>query len=471
MITYIFLFILSFVVRLIKLDQSLWLDEGASVMFSHLPSDQFWQSLRGDFHPPLYYLVLRFINLYFGDNLIYLRLFSVLVGSLTVVVFASLLKLIFINTSLGRGKFRLPLFLSGGLLLSLNPLHIYYSQEIRMYALSALFSVLSWRLLLRPNNAKLFGHFLVNLLGIFTFYPLIFNLISQIVYLIFVDRQSLPKVIWYSFISLFIFLPWLPIFLDQLRGGGYLASVLSGWGNLSGIVSLKSLILIAIKFQIGRISLYPKPFYEAVSVLLILFQFFILFLSIRRPSLPLWFFLVIPIFLATLISLRSPMLGYWRFIFVLPPLLGLMVYGLQLLPLDLGVTNLMFLVVIYLFSLVTYFSNPAFQREDWRGLSKSLPEDGVLLVSFPEAFAPLKYYLPGSAVVPLQFSVGRNRTDWDIYLPRTLDRASTIWVSDYLISLTNPSREIFDWLEGHNYTLLGQKTFNGLGSVYRYQKP
>lgn len=471
MIFYLFLFLVSISIRLVNLDQSLWLDEGASVMFARLPFSQFFNSLKGDFHPPTYYLILRFVRSIFGDNIINYRLFSVVVGSLTVVFFASLLKSIFLNTSLGRGRFRLPLYFAGGLLMALNPLHVYYSQEVRMYALSALLSVVSWRLLIKPSNLKLFANFVVNLISVFTFYPLIFNLVAQLLYLIFVDRRNLSKFLWYQTLIGLAFLFWSPVLISQLKGGGYITSSLRGWSSLSGIVSFKSLALIFIKFHIGRITLYPKMFYALIAVILILFQASVLFLSIRRPSLSLWFFLIIPLILGLLISIKSPMMGYWRFVFVLPALLGLIVYGLELMPFDLGVVNLAFILMVYVFSLFTYFTNQNFQREDWRGLSASLPERGTLLVSFPEAFAPLKYYLPQNSVIPLQSKVGKNRDDWDVYLPSVLKNSSTIWVSEYLMELTDPNKDILSWMVKHNYSLLGQKNFHGVGIVYKYQKP
>jgi len=60
--------VLGFVLRLTLSNQSFWLDEGASIMFGKLPTAQLIESIKTDFHPPLYYSLLHFW-LPFADKL------------------------------------------------------------------------------------------------------------------------------------------------------------------------------------------------------------------------------------------------------------------------------------------------------------------------------------------------------------------------------------------------------------------
>lgn len=455
---------------MVKLDQSLWLDEGSTIQFATMTLSKLFESLKGDFHPPFYYLLIRQIFIFFGTNLLYARLVSVFFGSLTVVFFTSLLKKIFLNTRLGFGKRSIPLFWAGGFLLTINPLLVYYSQEIRSYSLSTFLAVLSWWFLLKRNNVGLFGWFIVQILSIFTFYGLVFNLIASLLYLFFDDKKLFLKASWYGFLVLFIFLFWLPTFFIQLKGGGYLTTVLPGWKELSGTAGIKPLSLLVIKLHLGHISLTPQNLYNFVAILIICYQSFLFLLSIRRPAMPFWFWFFIPLSMGLLISLKSPMMGYWRFLFIAPPAIGLITYGLQLLPNNLGLANFYISLIFYVICLFTYWQNPNFQREDWRGLASDV-QDKKLLISFPGQFAPLEYYLKKDQVIPLQISVGKNRPDWDKFLTNQIKSEKTFYYTDYLSSMTDPQRQILAWLNDRGFILIKQKSFIGLGSLYQFQKP
>lgn len=74
--------ILAFVLRLINLNQSFWLDEAAQVIESARPlSAQF--SIVSDFHPPLFHLILHFWMM-LGNSEVWIRLLPVSLGVATV---------------------------------------------------------------------------------------------------------------------------------------------------------------------------------------------------------------------------------------------------------------------------------------------------------------------------------------------------------------------------------------------------
>ncbi len=126
------LVLLGLALRLWQLDfQPLWWDEGYSVWFATHPLAQMAALTAEDIHPPLYYALLAgWIGL-LGPGPISLRLLSVLFGVLAIPA-------LYVA---GR-RFLGP---RGGLLaaglLAINPLHVYYSQEVRMYGLVALLSI------------------------------------------------------------------------------------------------------------------------------------------------------------------------------------------------------------------------------------------------------------------------------------------------------------------------------------------
>ena len=84
----VILFIIAFVIRLISLDQSLWLDEATTAVA--VQTHSFWnivtQFSPSDFHPPLYYLVMKIWTGIFGYSEVALRMSSVLFSMLAGLV-------------------------------------------------------------------------------------------------------------------------------------------------------------------------------------------------------------------------------------------------------------------------------------------------------------------------------------------------------------------------------------------------
>ncbi|MGQ9491745.1 MAG: glycosyltransferase family 39 protein [Anaerolineae bacterium] len=143
--------------RAARLDfQPLWWDEGYSVWFATHPLGQMAALTAEDIHPPLYYALLHgWIRLY-GTAPAALRLLSVVCGTLTIPA-------LYLAGRQLTGSRRMALLATA--LLAVNPLHIFYSQEIRMYGLVALLSVgvlaAAWRLFdtepRRPEDTERFA--------------------------------------------------------------------------------------------------------------------------------------------------------------------------------------------------------------------------------------------------------------------------------------------------------------------------
>ena len=121
---------LALVLRVINLNQSLWLDEAISALAvrDYSYSQIISAFIIGDTHPPLYYFILKAWSGAFGYWEPTLRVLSVIFGVLTVYVVYLIAK------KIGGKK----LGIVSSFLLAPAPLHIYYSQEIRMYSLSSL---------------------------------------------------------------------------------------------------------------------------------------------------------------------------------------------------------------------------------------------------------------------------------------------------------------------------------------------
>ncbi len=130
--------------RLWGLDRtSLWRDEGYTVVFTHLP----WRTLLGfdegyDVHPPLYYVLTKLVARALPDAIAG-RALSAVAGALTIVaLYACAARLLDRRAAL-----------VAALVLALAPLHLWYSQEARMYTLLGLFVTLALLALLGAAGA------------------------------------------------------------------------------------------------------------------------------------------------------------------------------------------------------------------------------------------------------------------------------------------------------------------------------
>jgi len=120
------LVLLAFGLRTWGLDaQSLWWDEGFSL---HLAGQGLRQIIYGDFHPPLYHLLLAGWIRIAGASDFAARFLSVLIGTLMVPLAYRLAAHLF-----DRRTARL-----AALLVAASPVLLWYSQEARMYELLAL---------------------------------------------------------------------------------------------------------------------------------------------------------------------------------------------------------------------------------------------------------------------------------------------------------------------------------------------
>lgn len=128
------LILLALALRAMRLSfQPLWWDEGYSVWFAHQPLVEMIRLTALDIHPPLYYALLAGWSRLPGFTPVPLRLFSVAVGVLAIP---------FIYLA-GRWLAGPRSGLLAAFLLAINPFHVFYSQEVRMYALAMLWGTLA----------------------------------------------------------------------------------------------------------------------------------------------------------------------------------------------------------------------------------------------------------------------------------------------------------------------------------------
>ena len=205
---------LGIVLRALHLEwQPLWWDEGYSIYVSTESLTQMLWLTAHDIHPPLYYALLHgWLTLWQSSEPLALRTFSVFVGGVTLPLFAWMIHTLFPQR-------RRPLLI-GAMLLVINPLHLYYSQEVRMYALALALGIAStifyWKLQTEkiPDKRKVhwIAYALTISLALYTLYYSSFLLIAHFAHLLWTSRRSFRSVLAALSAQIaagLLYLPWL----------------------------------------------------------------------------------------------------------------------------------------------------------------------------------------------------------------------------------------------------------------------
>ncbi len=471
---------IGFLLRLISLNQSLWLDEAINVLASKNYSliDLITQYARADFHPPGYFLLSWFWTKLFGYSEIAIRIPSVIFGVLTI----------WVTYLIGKKLVSKKLGIIAALLLCFNPLHISYSQEARMYSLAALAVSINILLLIKlAKGEKLKLIFLIasNLLVLGSDYVAYFIFPAQIIILfLFKKKQDVnfTNVIkkWFAALltALILGVWWLPIFFKQLNVGSVASAKLPTWKFVVGAFDFKTLPLTFVKFIIGRISLTNKLMYAAI--LLPVSALFVYLIGKGVKSLNVFSkkilitWIAIPPLIATLISFVVPVYSYFRVLFVLPGFILLVSAGILSFKFKFRYLFLTSVVFIEMFCSLVYLLNPVYQREDWKGLVTFLKVEApnsTILFESSGTLPPFDYYAVNGlkAKGALRDFPAKNKNDV-ADLQTLLADSKDLYLIDYLVDISDPNRLVAKELDNLEYKKQDIKNFNGVGFVYHYTK-
>src|SRR3990167_3456876 len=184
----LFIILIGFLLRLVNLDQSLWLDEAININF--VKSLSFKELILNyslsDLPPPLFHVLLKSWISLFGSSEIAIRFPSIIFGVGTV----------FITYLIGKKLFETKTALIASTLIATAPLHIYYSQEARMYMMAAFLASLSCyffiTILEKDSLISWFGFVTSTTLMLYSDY-LPYVLIPLFVFYLFINRRNITK--------------------------------------------------------------------------------------------------------------------------------------------------------------------------------------------------------------------------------------------------------------------------------------
>jgi mannosyltransferase len=449
--------VIGLVLRLVKLDQSFWLDEASQAQQSIMSVGEIWFHRTNDFQPPLFYLLSHYW-MQFSHTEIWLRLLPVTFGVLSIIAIYKLgneilkeEKIVLFGNTIQPG-------LIAAFLLAINPYLVYYSQEFRMYSLVVLLSIVAMYLLVKKSRLL----FVFNAILLYTHYSTVLLFLAQAVYIVVKEKKFKWFLVQLAGTAL-LFSPWLPQFFGQLHSGLNIDEYLPGWRSILTVPVLKSLPLILFKFVGGRINLLPKVVYGIYIVFILCVTALATILARKQKTfLRYWFWL--PIIASILISFKIPQTQPFRLLFTLPALLLMFTQAVAKFP-------KFFLTIFIYISLVgniTYYTRPRLQREQWRQAIEFLSaRNAVTILKFSDNFAPIAWYKPDLKTIPAVSTFPSNYDSVSNNLAmQTLP--NEVFVMDYLMELTDPQNNVSKSLEKLGYQLGNEYNFEGVGIIHQF---
>lgn len=476
--------------------QSLWGDEAISLgraigTLAEIAADARHEGTL----PPLYYLALHFWIQWAGTSEFALRFLSALEGTATAMfLFAAL------RVSAGSGAAT-----AGALLAATSPFLVYYSQETRMYAQSAMMATASTALFLRlathrgQNTARTYtAYVLVSAGAVLTHYFAGFVLLAHnaaVAALLLVQARrsrgspstllppatrtlaswSLSQIAiltllapWVVYVRQSLVVTALAVSRQSIRLDEIVETLLRVFSAGASVeAQTATTVGVAVAFlSIAALLLRPRQaaFWACALIVPVLATFYVSFTP--HTGWPRYFIAAAPAWLALAAIGLTALMAPWRRTCV-----DTRSRARAILPAVMSLATMAIIAVGTITSLRGYYTDPRYARPDWRGALammavESLPST-ALVVSGPAWLPELDYYHRG---VPARFDLPlTNLNDWPT-VERTLagiiSSRTGVWHLKYY-----PPDQDFDalteqWLANHAFRASGQWVENATVSYY-----
>lgn len=463
--------LIGLILRVINLNQSLWWDEAINVFYAK--SSDFWYFITtypiGDFHPPGYFFLIWIWGRLFDFSESIIRIPSVIFGILTIDI----------TFLIGRELFSRKIGLWGALFLALAPLHIYYSQEARMYAFAAFAVTISSYFLLKMVEGKKFsfwGYVLSICLVLYSDYVAYFILPAHLLFILAHHKRTFKKFLLAISLGIFTFLIWLPFFAKQIKNGIDTSNLISGWSSVVGGAGLKNLILLPAKVLVGRINIDNNLIYALLLGILSV-PYLIIFKKGTKAEKNnfLLFWLLIPPSFAFLVSFFLPVFNYFRLLFILPALYLLLAASLDRFNTKIRIVLMIWIVLFEILTTSLYIFNPKYHREDWKGavnfINQNANSKTLVLHKNKEIPAVFSYYaLPGIQSQPAFRKIPVQSENELADLAQITASFNRIFLFDYLVDITDSNRILEKQLMNLGFSRVKDYDFRGVGFIYEFEK-
>jgi mannosyltransferase len=468
--------------------RSLWFDEGFSLGIARLDWWNFAQIIvRREANMVLYYLLLRGWLL-FGHNEAFVRGLSALAGIGAVAAVYGL----------GRRLFNSHVGWTAALLLSVNALHVHYSQEARSYALVVLLVTLSSASLIaavQERSPRSWTWYTVwSILAVYAHFFALLVVAAQWTSLLWLRRAGdstrdsaaeRDLVDWPQFFTAarmfgYAMVPvvacglklgdspiaWVPPL--TLAGDWTTLVEFAGAHDLPASIALVSMALLALGLTAAGVATWRACHSQERSA--------------AWPLILLWCWLVIPFAVVIAASVFRPMLLARFMIICLPPLVLLVAAGFDSMPLTPRIAAVAGAVALAVLATVNSYSAPLKGHDDWRAASQfvfanAAPNDGAYFYTGQgrAAFDYYRWVADRPADAPTVICPAHPEPWRDLIpepLAEILPTVSTdhprVWLvlNQYITRAGNPdigSLAVRGWLvRQKHYSLVFEKHFDGI---------
>ena len=400
------LFILiGFGLRVMRLSfQPLWGDEGWSFYFATLPWPDMLAKTAADIHPPLYYALLHLWLQGAGGGPEVARFLSVGWGTLLIPVGYCL------GRWLEKDRQPGPIGLAVAGVISVAPMAIYYSQEVRMYGLVTLLGAVSTLLFVRLLDGRRGAFWPYSLITTFILYTHYYGLFIPACHgwVWLIRYRRIPKQPRTDLLKAMIgagllFLPWVIYSWSQLAHYVENKVTVEGYHSLGLGEFLNSYLTT---FSLGHLSDRLQPLHwGALGFVLLAFGGGVALWRSRSGG---WYliplYLLVPLICGWLVNLISPFTPRYfeRTLLIAAPAwwvlvaVGLVRLGRKQVLLGGLVASL--LLGANIVNLLDFYGLPRYPEADYRPLLATVSaiagEDDVLLASFQWQLGYYHAYLP-----------------------------------------------------------------------------
>jgi hypothetical protein len=425
--------------------QSLWRDEVDALRFAQLPLSEYVSIFSGPGqNGPLYFLLLRGWIALAGTSEFSLRYFSLLPGVLAAAL----------TFALGRRLFGARTGLIAGTLVATSPYLVWYSQEVKMYALILALALLSlyamrratsgqprsWVVVVVATSLAMYSHILAALL-----IPL------QMALLLVWRPSGRQGWTWAAGAFAALTLPYLPFVTwqwDMLRtpaDTGYsfyplpemLGVLLNGYSV--GLVPWGAELLLAVFGLLLLVGVGDQVAKRRVSI----------------AVLALW--LLLPVAMVYVVSLRRPLFTDRYLIWIAPAFYLLVALGIAALARAVRALGPVLLGLLLLFNLQgVHIQETTPFKSDFRAAAAYVAEriqpGDLVIFQIPYARHTFDYYYRGptyNATEGLWTNAGLSEDDADAMLRGQTQGYSVIWLVESESEMWDSRGLVRGWLEAH----------------------
>jgi len=452
--------ILGLILRFFDLSRKpLWLDEATTNSLTTQPNIMaVITAASNDHHAPLHFVTIWLVK-FIGSTEFLLRLPSAIAGTLTIIA------IFFIAKELYDGRAGL----IAAALLAVSPVHLYYSQDARMYGMAVLFVAIAVWMFLRASRTGDLRDWLffggACTLAFYTHFYTAFIIAALVAgYFILRFREFFPQKTEGPHGANAFLLPHdlknfgcglalaailvLPLFGSFVSQSGYFVSHTFNWGLSMWDIPPATFIAFS-------------AYYEIVAVLFICLMVAGLAMVGKKKAemaIALCVIMFIPIFISMYLSSIIPFnIRYHLYLIVV--FLSLVAIPLAWLSTKVSADHgtAAFVAIIILLSMIpvyAYYTDPI--TEDWRTFSKNLMQQtspGDIIAPLPTYMSlPLAYYYNNASDGTVYRDFPLNETGF-----RSLDNAtgSVYYVVTWDITAADPSGYSIGYLNNHTIQMPG----------------